>query len=115
MNIFTGNVQKGAKRGSALGFPTINIPLTDDTLSGIYAARVRIKEDESAYMAAVYADKKRKLLEAYLLDFTDDLYGQEIRIELHEKIREGMTFPDEETLHAAIAQDVAKVREYFTT
>ena len=109
---YSGIVQKGTQRGIALGFPTANIPLPDGT-SGIYAARVRLREDEAPYMAAVYADQKRKLLEAHILDFSNDLYRQEITIELHEKIREDQRFEDEKSLRAAIADDIAKVRKYF--
>lgn len=115
MQSFTGIVQKGARRGASLGFPTINIPLTDDSLSGIYAARVSIKDGEAPYMAAAYVDKKRGLLEAHLLDFSNDLYGMEVQIALHEKIRADERFADDAALRIAISEDIAKVREYFTT
>jgi riboflavin kinase/FMN adenylyltransferase len=112
VSIFKGIVQSGTKRAAALGFPTVNIPLNDRSISGIYAARVYV-QDEAPYMAAVFADKKRKLLEAYLLDFSDNLYGLEVKIELHKKIREEREFHDEASLREAIAGDVKAVREYF--
>lgn len=112
MNSFTGVVQKGARRGRALGFPTINIPLIDTKVSGIYAARVSV-QGQASHMAAVYADPKRRVLEAHILDFSDDLYGTEAEVELLEKIREDKTFDSESELRAAIADDVAKVRKYF--
>ena len=108
---YTGIVQKGAGRSAALGFPTINIPLDDANASGIYAARVKVGEEE--YEAAVYADQKRKLLEAHLLDFSKDLYGWNVGIELLKKIRESEKFTDETLLRKAIARDVVSVREYF--
>jgi riboflavin kinase/FMN adenylyltransferase len=103
-------VQKGKRRGAALGFPTINIPLNGEKLSGIFAATVFI--DDKGYIAAAYADISRNILEAHILDFSGDLYGKEIEIELLQKIRDDKKFPDEATLKAAIAADIAKVREY---
>lgn len=82
-------------------------------MSGIYAARAYVKEGEAPYMAAVFADPTRKILEAHLLDFSNDLYGKTVTIELHKKIREGNMFPDDASLRAAIGKDIAKVREYF--
>lgn len=112
MLILKGVVEKGPRIGTALGFPTANIPLADTSVSGIYAARVYV-QDEAPYMAAVYADQKRKLLEAHILDFSDELYGQEIKIELHKKIREDKVFSDDAALRAAIANDIVEIRKYF--
>ncbi len=94
-----------------MGFPTVNIPLTDSSVSGIYAALVRAGVEE--LRAAVYADQRRKILEAHILDSTVDLYGKAIEIELIDKIREDIPFATEEELKRAIADDVAKVQEYF--
>lgn len=113
MNVYRGVVQKGSGYAGRLGFPTINIPLADDSLSGIYAARVTIKEGDAPYMAAVFADPKREILEAHILDFNDDLVGLTITIELYEKVRETKYFDDEEELKAAIAHDVEATRAYF--
>ena len=112
MNIFRGIVQEGAKRAAALGYPTVNIPLRDTDVSGVYAARVRIEKKE--YVAAVFADQKRKLLEAYLLDFAPrQLYGETVAIELHKKIRDTKEFDNDEALSEEIKRDIATVRRYF--
>ncbi|TSC86159.1 MAG: riboflavin kinase / FMN adenylyltransferase [Parcubacteria group bacterium Gr01-1014_8] len=110
MKKFSGIVQKGKGYGATLGFPTANIPLEGD-FSGVYAAQVRV--DGRTYVAAVFANKERKVLEAYLPDFSGDLYGKEISVELREKIRETTQFDTEESLKAAIAGDVAAVKKYF--
>jgi len=111
---YSGVVQKGVRRGAALGFPTANIALPDGVPSGIYAARAYLKKDEAPYMTAVFVDEKRKLLEAYILDFSNDLYGQTITIELHQKIRDRKDFKSENELRAAIADDIDEVRTYFS-
>ena len=110
---YKGTVQEGKKRGQELGFPTINIPLTDEGVAGIFAAKVFV--DGREYPSAVYADISRELLEAHLLEFSEDLYGKEVEVELLKKIRDDEKFTDEAALKAAIAADVAKIREYFTT
>ena len=107
---YHGVVQKGEERGKKLGFPTINIPLGAEKLSGIFVATVLV--DGKEYRAATYANLSRGILEAHLLDYTGDLYGKEVEIELLEKIRDDEKFADETSLKAAIAADVAKVREY---
>lgn len=108
---FKGLVQKGGGYGRKLGFPTANIPLTDDSVTGIYAAKIRFGGGE--YTAAVYADIQRMLLEAHVLHFNDDLYGMEVEIELVEKIRDDREFTGETEAQAAIADDVQKIEEYF--
>ena len=109
----SGTVLKGAKRGRALGYPTANIPLLGSTLSGVYAAKVTVRAGEAPHVAAVFADPARGVLEAHLLDFSDDLYGMEITVELHKKLREAADFESDAELRNAIAQDIASVREYF--
>ena len=110
-NIYTGIVQSGSKRASALGYPTLNIPLDNADPSGIYAAFVKIGEEK--YEAVVFADQKRKLLEAYLLDFSKDVYGWKVTMELLKKIRESKKFTDDAGLRKAIAEDVTSVRQYL--
>ncbi len=107
-------VQAGSGEARMLGFPTINIPLQGASVSGIFAARVIIHGRKEAYDAAAYADTKRGVLEAHLLDFHDDVHATEVRIELLEKIRESERFDSEAALYAAIAADVEAVRAFFT-
>lgn len=109
--IYEGVVQKDLGEGKRIGFPTANIPFRDETLSGIYAARVRVHGTE--YHAAVYADRARGLLESHILDFEGDLYGEHITVCIEKKIRDAESFEDESSLKMAIAKDVHDVREYF--
>ena len=110
MHSFTGIVQRSSKRATALGYPTVNIPLGDDSY-GVYAARVFV--DDRVYRAAAFADPKRKILEAHIVDFEGDLYNKEVTIELVRKLRDTQTFDTDAKLRTAIADDIAKVREYF--
>ncbi len=110
---FQGVVEKGTGYASVLGFRTVNIPLSNESIEGVYAARVTVKKGEEPYMAAAFANQRRKILEAHILDFNNDLSDMPISIELFEKIRETKKFGTEAQLRAAIAADVEKVRAYF--
>lgn len=108
---FSGIVQKSLGEGAKIGFPTANIPLPDRSLSGIFAGEVVVAK--KVMPAAIYADQKRGLLEAHILDFEGDLYGQEIEVWLQKKIRDDATFENVEDLKRAIAADVAATRAFF--
>ena len=103
MNNYSGIVQKGTKRAEALGFPTVNIPLDDKNVSGVYVAQVFF--DGEKYPAAAFADEKRKILEAHIVDVDLALYGKSITIELLKKIRDSRSFENDEELRGAIAAD----------
>lgn len=111
MNVFSGIVQKGMRRGRELGYPTINIPLEDHTISGVYAAIVRI--DKTLHHAAAFADPDRKLLEAHIFGLDEELYGRQVSIELKHKIRDGRIFENDELLKSSIAEDLSQVKNYF--
>src|SRR3990167_8981843 len=108
MDTYIGIVEAGSKRAIALGYPTINIPLADTEVSGIYAALVKVGEEE--YEAVAFADQKRKLLEAHILDFSKDLYSWDVKIHLLKKVRENKKFADDTSLKRAIIDDIAAVR-----
>ena len=108
---YSGIVGKGEGRAAKLGFPTINIPLSDAGVSGVYAALVKTKG--GLFRAVAFADQKRNILEAHLIDFSGGLYGKGVVIELHKKLRDAMRFETDEDLSRAIRGDAAEAGEYF--
>ena len=108
---FTGIVQRGSALAKELGYPTANIPYEDTSISGVYAASVKVGEEE--YEAMVFADYVRRVLEAHLLDFSADLYGWKITVELLEKIRDRKKFKDNIVPKELLEKDLAAVRAYF--
>lgn len=106
-----GIVLKGMESGTKLGFPTANILLNDSEVSGVYAGAVLW--NGKTYSAAIYANQRRNILEAHLLNFSENLYGQKISITLLKKIRDDVAFNDEPTLIEKISEDVQHAREYF--
>lgn len=108
---YTGIVSEGGKKARSLGFPTVNIPLQSGEASGIYAGSVFVRGEQ--HVAVIYADQGRKVLEAHILDFDQEVYGEAVSITLHEKIRDKAQFTDDVKLRSAIADDISRVRKYF--
>ena len=109
---FLGIVAGGSAKAHALGYPTANISLTDTSVSGVYAARVRMEDTE--YPAVAFADPVRQILEAHLFDFTGNLYGKELHVTLVEKIRDTAQFSNDDELKDAMHNDALRARELLS-
>jgi len=115
-----GKVLHGDKRGQEIGFPTANIDMGPfiRPLFGVYAAKVRHAGDEEAKPAVVNigvrptVDGSRELMEAHILDFDQDIYGQNWSIELWAFMRPEKKFPDLEALKVQIAKDAAEAHRF---
>jgi riboflavin kinase/FMN adenylyltransferase len=113
--LFEGEVVEGDLRGRGLGFPTANI-VPDDRLAhpghGVYAAWAH------GHPAAVnvgvrptFVTGRGLLIEAYLLDFDGDLYGQILRVAFLERLRGEKRFDSVDELVAQMRLDVEQARE----
>jgi riboflavin kinase/FMN adenylyltransferase len=118
-----GTVVEGDRRGRELGFPTANVAIPEEIClpaAGIYAGTFT-GADGVARPAAIslghrptfYTDQAYLLLEAYLLDFTGDLYGQEASVGFVDRIRSEERFDSVEDLVAAMHRDVEAARRVF--
>ena len=101
----TGTVVKGFQVGRTIGYPTANIAYDDCRLlpkDGVYAARVTV--DSHVYDAMLYIGSRPTVntgkisVEAYLFDFSDDIYDQEVNVNCVERIRESIKFDSIEEL-----------------
>jgi len=108
----------GDRRGRKLGFPTANVRIGPnvDLADGVYAGVVEL-EDATRHRAAIsvgrrphYYEVGERLVEAHLLDFDRDLYGERIRVEVGTLVREQRSFGTEGELVEQIASDVAAIR-----
>jgi riboflavin kinase/FMN adenylyltransferase len=112
-----GLVVKGDQRGRTLGFPTANLAVWDELLlpgNGVYAtyAWAGGARHKAATNIGVRptVDGLKLTVEAHLLDFDQDIYGEEVRLEFVQRIRPEMKFPGLDALKAQIAADAATVR-----
>lgn len=115
-----GRVAAGAQRGRQWGFPTANIYLHRvlTPIQGVYAVRVYGLGKQAIPGVANLGvrptvDGTRTLLEVHLLDFDQDIYGKQVKVEFCEKLREEQRFENTDLLRQQIAQDVMKARDYF--
>jgi riboflavin kinase/FMN adenylyltransferase len=115
-----GTVQPGDRRGRELGFPTANVGVPEEILlhaDGIYAGWY-VRPDGTQLPAAIslgrrptfYEDQPYSLLEAHVLDFEGDLYGEAARIRFVARLRGEAKFDSLEALVAQIGADVAQTR-----
>lgn len=116
--VLLGNVESGAARGRTLGFATANLAPDPAQLvppEGVYAGRAIV--DGIAHAAAVSVgrtptfDGAERLIEAHLLDFAGDLYGQTLRLEFLAWLRAQQKFDSPADLQAQVAADIRKTRE----
>lgn len=91
-----------------MGFPTANIRLDQKKESGVYSGMVFF--DQKQYKAAIFIGKEAKILEAYILDFSGDLYENEIEVEVGEKIRDVQKFSSTQELIGQIKKDVEIIK-----
>lgn len=117
-----GTVQHGDKLGRTIGYPTANLDMGKylRPAYGIYAVRGRLADGRVLDGAANLGirpsfDPPKELLEPYFFDFSEDLYGQPIEVELIEYLRPEAKFDSLETLTAQMDADCARAREILAT
>ncbi len=114
----TGVVVEGAKRGHRIGFPTANIEVWSERLipaTGVYAGWAwvggrRMGAATNIGVRPTFDDDSRQTVEAHLIDFSGDLYGQELAFDFVGRLRCEQRFSGVEALKAQIAKDVAQTR-----
>lgn len=112
-----GQVVSGQQRGRKIGFPTANLSTEKEQLPapGVYAIKVRHNLQEYGGVVNLGQrptfDNGKSTIEVHLLDFSGDLYGQNIRIYFVERLRGEKKFSGPEELTEAIHADVVRARQ----
>jgi len=116
-----GVVEHGDHRGRQIGFPTANVAVAGDMhlpADGVYAGWY-VRPSGSVHRAAIsigrrptfYAENGLLLVEAYLLDFDDDLYGEHGRVRVESWLRGQTRFGSVDDLKAQLVRDVEATRQ----
>lgn len=115
-------VSHGKKLGSSLGFPTVNMNLKPHVLApalGVYATKVFL-ENGNSHIAVTNVGRRPTVddgdhvnVEGFILDFSGDLYGQNIRMEFFKFIRPEKKFSSLEELRDEIMKNAQQTRDYF--
>lgn len=115
-----GQVAKGKKLGRTIGFPTVNIeahPLKLFPPNGVYATRTL--HNGKAYFGVTNIGKNPtvngtfKVVETYLFDFQETIYGETIQTFFYRFIRSEQKFPNVEALRQQMERDADSARKYF--
>ena len=116
--VIDGEVVHGDKRGRELGFPTANL-VPDPTYvlpgHGVYATRVRIGDEWQAAATNVgvrpqFSTGRGELIEAFMIDWAGDIYGQDVRIEFIARLRGERRFESVDDLVDQMGEDVEQSR-----
>jgi riboflavin kinase/FMN adenylyltransferase len=113
--MFEGEVVGGDRRGRTLGFPTANI-VPDDALvcpgHGVYAAFANGRPAAvNVGVRPTFETGRGVLIETYIIDHTEDLYGKVLRVAFAKRLRGEKRFAGTEELIAQMHRDVEEARE----
>lgn len=121
----SGRVAHGEKLGRELGFPTANIHLHRHAspVQGIFVVEVFGLDDFSQYRQPIQGvasvgtrptvNETKALLEVFLFDFNEEIYGRHIQVSFLKKIRDEEKFESLEALKEKIQNDVEQAQAYF--
>jgi riboflavin kinase/FMN adenylyltransferase len=113
-----GKVVPGAKRGQTLGFPTANLEITEELYpkKGVYAVEVVWRQQllnglanvgmNPTFLPALAKEGTLPSIEVHILDFHQDLYGEEIQVNFKKRIRDETRFNSPSELMEQIRKDV---------
>jgi riboflavin kinase/FMN adenylyltransferase len=114
-----GRVVEGDRLGRQLGFPTANLHVAGLVLppNGVYAGLTTVKRKSHrvalniGIRPTMVSAQPELRVEAHLLDFHGELYGEELEVEISEKLRNEKKFASSEELRKQIIRDIAAVRK----
>jgi riboflavin kinase / FMN adenylyltransferase len=115
-------VAHGDKRGRDLGFPTANLVPRDGYVvpgHGVYACRARTATGEERLAAVnvgvrpMFVTGRGELIEAFLIDYSGDLYDSPLRVEFVKRLRGEKRFASVDALVEQMGRDVQATRELF--
>jgi riboflavin kinase/FMN adenylyltransferase len=115
---YVGTVVEGHHRGARLGYPTVNLsaPRFLVPAEGVYAGWAEVRGERvgaaiSVGRAPTFDATQPPTVEAFLLDFDGELYGEQVAVEFLRYLRPQETFADADALRQKMADDCARVRE----
>jgi riboflavin kinase / FMN adenylyltransferase len=109
-----GRVVPGLARGARLGFPTANLVFAPHQLvprDGIYAGFADGHRAAVSIGVNLHFKGAERRVEVYLIDFSGDLYGKRLVVELWQRLRDERAFESDEALTEQIGRDVQAARE----
>jgi len=111
-----GKVTHGEHRGTGIGFPTVNLTVDPKMAlppDGVYATRANIGGKEFQAMTNIgrrptFGDNNERTIESFILNYNQEIYGKEVKIEIIQRLREEKHFDSIEELKKQVAEDVKR-------
>ena len=122
--VLSGIVVQGNQLGRTIGFPTANIQVEDTTKiipgNGVYLVKINHKNSLLTGVMNIgrrptVSDKAENRIEIHIFDFNEDLYGQQLEVEVLKKVRDEKKFDSIEQLSQQIEKDTLFARQYFSS
>lgn len=117
--VLTGKVIHGKALGRTVGMPTANIEVTNKNLlpeSGVYATRIKMGDE--TYLAVTNIglrptvdNEQQVTVEAHILDFNQDIYGQVVELEVHKFLRPIQKFGSLEEVQQQVKKDIEEAKK----
>lgn len=118
-HMIEGKVVHGDGRGKGIGFPTINLKTDYELIpeDGVYISEVEINKKMFPSVTNIgynpTFDVKRLSVETHILEYSGDLYGADLTLYFHERIRGEIRFDGADALVSQITMDIKAAKEYF--
>ena len=119
--VLTGKVIHGKALGRTVGMPTANIEVTNKNLlpeSGVYATRIKVGDE--TYLAVTNIglrptvdNEQQVTVEAHILDFDQDIYGQAVELEVHKFLRSIQKFGSLEEVLKQVKRDIEEAKQWL--
>ena len=118
--ILSGKVVRGKALGRTVGMPTANLCIEDGTIpeEGVYVTRIRIGDGVYTSVTNIgrrpTVDKESHItVETYIIDFDQDIYGEQAVLEVHEFLRPVQKFESLQEVQEQVQKDVKTAKIYF--
>ena len=117
----SGQVAHGDKQGRTIGFPTANIPIRRQLSPVLGVFCVVVRKDNKNFNGVCNVGKRptrgetKVLLEVYILDFNQEIYGEYVEVIFKKKIRDEIKFSSFEELKSQIKKDTQSALQYFSS
>ena len=113
-----GPVIHGLKNGRKINFPTANQEIDEEILPhGVYITRTKVKDKIHKSMTNIgthptISELDKPVIETHLLNFSEDIYGENVKVEFLKFIREQKKFPSLKDLKEQLTQDCIEAEKY---
>ena len=121
--ILYGKIEHGKGLGKTVGMPTANLRINDSSQLpeyGVYATRIFVGKQgydsvTNIGMRPSVDGEETVTVETYILDFADDIYGEEVQLEVYQYLRPTHKFHGIEEVQKQVEKDVKNAKKYLDT